>query len=90
METAYKPKGGITVKDVPADKFIATLAQHFKNSNVIEVPAWADYAKTACFKEHTPLNPDWFYIRAGMQFFFFQLLLLLLLFFHHTHCIIAN
>ena len=69
MEAHYKPKGGITVKDVPADKFIATLAMHFKNANVIEVPAWADYAKTACFKEHTPLDPDWFYIRAGMYLF---------------------
>ena len=56
------------MKDVPADKFIATLAMHFKNANVIEVPAWADYAKTACFKEHTPINPDWFYIRAGLNF----------------------
>ena len=68
MEEFRHRAGSITVKDVPADKFIATLAQHFKNANVIEVPRWADYAKTACYKEHTPLNPDWFYIRAGLYF----------------------
>lgn len=68
MEGFTKHKGSITVKDVPADKFIATLAKHFKNASVIEVPAWADFAKTASFKELTPLNPDWFYIRAGFIF----------------------
>lgn len=68
MEGLRKHKGSITVKDVPADKFILRLADHLKNHEIVQMPAWGDYCKTACFKELSPLNPDWFYIRAGLLF----------------------
>lgn len=56
---------GISVKDVPADAFIAAYARYLKRSGKFDVPKWADMVKTAHFKELGPLNPDWFYVRAG-------------------------
>lgn len=52
-----------TVKDVPADKFIAQLAAHLKKK--MDVPQWADLVKTAPHKEMCPQDPDWFFIRAA-------------------------
>lgn len=52
-----------TVKDVPADKFIAQLAAHLKKK--MDVPQWADLVKTAPYKEMCPQDPDWFFIRAA-------------------------
>eukprot|EP00475_Leptophrys_vorax_P038512 TRINITY_DN6810_c0_g1_i1.p1 TRINITY_DN6810_c0_g1~~TRINITY_DN6810_c0_g1_i1.p1 ORF type:complete len:148 (+),score=51.45 TRINITY_DN6810_c0_g1_i1:65-508(+) len=54
-----------TVKDVPAEVFVETLAQHFKKSDKFKIPAWADIVKTASWKELPPSNPDWFYVRAA-------------------------
>ena len=56
---------GKLVKDVPADKFVITLAEHFKKSDKIKVPAWAEYCKTGAYKELPPQNPDWYFIRAA-------------------------
>lgn len=61
-------KNGVIVKDVPAQEFVIAYAQHLKRSGKIQVPKWADYVKTASYKELSPLNPDWFYIRAGTLF----------------------
>lgn len=57
--------GAITVRDVPADKFIAALADSFKNNDKFVVPKWVDYVKTGVHKELAPYDPDWYYIRAG-------------------------
>jgi len=54
-----------TVKDIPAQEFIAALAAYFKNSNKIELPEWHDLVKTSVAKEMGPLNPDWYYVRAA-------------------------
>lgn len=56
---------GITVKDVPADAFIAAYARYLKRSGKFDVPKWTDQVKTAHFKELGPLNPDWYFVRAG-------------------------
>jgi len=56
---------GATVKDVPAGKYIAALAAHFKKSAKIEVPDWADIVKTGTFKELCPQDPDWYFVRAA-------------------------
>eukprot|EP00056_Hartaetosiga_gracilis_P016177 m.4161 g.4161 ORF g.4161 m.4161 type:complete len:148 (+) comp3830_c0_seq1:64-507(+) len=55
----------VTVKDVPADKLIQAYAALLKKQGKITQPEWVDYAKTACFKELTPLNDDWFFIRCA-------------------------
>jgi len=56
---------GTSVKDVPAQEFVTTYAQHLKRSGKIQVPKWVDLVKTGHFKELAPYNPDWYYIRAA-------------------------
>ncbi|KAI8319336.1 40S ribosomal protein S19-A [Martensiomyces pterosporus] len=57
--------GGVTVKDVNAHAFIKAYAAHLKRSGKLEVPAWTEYAKTGSFKELSPYDQDWFYVRAA-------------------------
>lgn len=57
--------GGITVRDVRADAFIAAYAQVLKNNDKFVVPKWADTIKTGVHKELAPYDPDWYYVRAG-------------------------
>jgi small subunit ribosomal protein S19e len=57
--------GGITVRDVRSDAFIAAFAQVLKNNDKFVVPKWADTIKTGVHKELAPYDPDWYYIRAG-------------------------
>ncbi|EGD72216.1 40S ribosomal protein S19 [Salpingoeca rosetta] len=54
-----------TVKDVPADKLIHAYAALLKRQGKIKPPAWADYVKTAPFKELAPYDEDWFYVRCA-------------------------
>eukprot|EP01121_Diplochlamys_sp_Union-15-3_P004615 TRINITY_DN147_c0_g2_i1.p1 TRINITY_DN147_c0_g2~~TRINITY_DN147_c0_g2_i1.p1 ORF type:complete len:163 (-),score=29.32 TRINITY_DN147_c0_g2_i1:80-568(-) len=56
---------GVTVKDVPADAFVAAYAQHLKRGGKIKLPSWIDVVKTARFKQLGPQNPDWFFIRTA-------------------------
>ena len=56
---------GVTVKDVPAKEFIDAFAKHLKKGNRIKMPEWAVYYKTACYKDLSPYDPDWLYIRAA-------------------------
>jgi small subunit ribosomal protein S19e len=58
---------GVNVKDVPSDQFVVAYAAHLKRIGKIEVPKWADLVKTGSYKELAPYDPDWYYIRAGVQ-----------------------
>ncbi len=56
----------VTVKEVPADLLIRTLATYLKeNVPSVKPPAWAMYVKTGPCKERVPDNPDWWYVRAA-------------------------
>merc|ERR1719456_649454 len=55
----------VTVKDVEADKFIASFAQHLKRQGRFEIPKWADVVKTGKAKELAPYDPDWLYVRTA-------------------------
>lgn len=68
--------GGITVRDVRADAFIAAYAQVLKNNDKFVVPKWADTIKTGVHKELAPYDPDWYYIRAGKEAIFSSLYLI--------------
>ncbi len=57
--------GCITVRDVPAAKFIAAYANALKNNDKFIVPKWADIVKTGVHKELAPYDVDWYYIRAA-------------------------
>jgi small subunit ribosomal protein S19e len=54
-----------TVKDIPAEKFIAAFAKHMKTQGKFEIPKWADSVKTGTAKELAPYDADWLYIRAA-------------------------
>ena len=32
----------------------------------VQLPQYVDYVKTGAFKELSPLDPDWYYVRAGV------------------------
>ena len=59
------PKQGVSLKDVPADKFVTAYAAHLKKAGTLTVPKWTNVVKTATFKELSPYDPDWYYIRAA-------------------------
>lgn len=56
---------GVTVRDVKAADFIKAYAEHLKRSGKIELPSWWDIVKTASFKEMSPNDPDWYFVRAA-------------------------
>ncbi|KAL6076311.1 Protein component of the small (40S) ribosomal subunit [Balamuthia mandrillaris] len=58
-------KTAITVKDVPPNEFVVAYAQHLKRTGKLQVPKWVDLVKTASYKELSPYDPDWYYIRAA-------------------------
>ncbi|KZO96527.1 40S ribosomal protein S19 [Calocera viscosa TUFC12733] len=53
------------VRDISADAFIVAYSGHLKRSGKLEVPTWADIVKTGSFKEQSPYDPDWYYVRAA-------------------------
>ncbi|MEM1761547.1 MAG: 30S ribosomal protein S19e [Desulfurococcaceae archaeon] len=56
----------VTALEVPADALIAKLAAYIKeNIPEIRPPSWTKFAKTGCFREKPPQNPDWWYYRAA-------------------------
>ena len=57
--------GGVTLRDVAADKFISAYAEVLKNNDKFIVPKWVDLVKTGVHKELAPYDPDWYYVRAA-------------------------
>merc|ERR1712025_1502327 len=55
----------ICVKDVDQQEFVVAFAAFLKKSGKIKVPAWADQVKTATYKQLSPYNKDWYYIRCA-------------------------
>ena len=56
---------GTCVRDVGAADFIKALAAHFKRSETITPPDYTAFTKTACFKQASPLDNDWFFVRSA-------------------------
>ena len=54
-----------SVKDVVAIDFIKAYAEHLKKSGKLEIPEWVDVVKTGKCKELSPMDPNWFYVRAA-------------------------
>ncbi|KAH7066247.1 40S ribosomal protein S19 [Paraphoma chrysanthemicola] len=57
--------GGVTVKDVEAQKFIGAYAAFLKRQGKLPIPGWVDTVKTGHSKELPPQDIDWFYVRAA-------------------------
>ncbi|KAK5109142.1 40S ribosomal protein S19 [Meristemomyces frigidus] len=56
---------GVSVRDVPSDKFISAYAAFLKRQGKLPIPGWSDTVKTSHAKELPPQSIDWFYIRAA-------------------------
>lgn len=54
-----------TVYDVPAEKLIAKVAEHFKKEGKVSPPDWSVYAKTGVHKEKSPSTDDWWFSRLA-------------------------
>ena len=55
-----------TIYDVPAEPFIRKLASELKeNYDKITPLPWVLYVKTGVFKERSPTDPDWWYVRCA-------------------------
>jgi hypothetical protein len=63
---------GVSVNDVDSQQFVVAVAKYLKRSGKIQLPKYHDYAKTASYKELSPMDPDWFYVRAGELSDFFR------------------
>ncbi|ROT42043.1 ribosomal protein S19e [Sodiomyces alkalinus F11] len=57
--------GGVTVRDVDAQKFITSYAAFLKRQGKLPIPGWVDIVKTGHGKELPPQDIDWFYVRAA-------------------------
>ena len=53
------------MKDVSAKDFISAYAEYLKKNNLIELPKWMDYVKTAKGRELAPYDDDWLYVRTA-------------------------
>ncbi len=54
-----------TVYDVPAYMLINNVAQKLKNEQKTRPPEWASFAKTGAYKELSPDNADWWFVRCA-------------------------
>ncbi|KAG9239918.1 40S ribosomal protein S19 [Calycina marina] len=57
--------GGVSVRDVDAQKFITAYAAFLKRQGKLPIPGWVDTVKTGPAKELPPQSIDWFYTRAA-------------------------
>ncbi|OAL57453.1 40S ribosomal protein-like protein S19 [Pyrenochaeta sp. DS3sAY3a] len=57
--------GGVSVKDVEAQKFINAYAAFLKRQGKLPITGWVDTVKTSHSKELPPQDIDWFYVRAA-------------------------
>ncbi|RYP93428.1 hypothetical protein DL770_000471 [Monosporascus sp. CRB-9-2] len=57
--------GGVSVRDVDAQKFINAYASFLKRQGKLVIPGWVDTVKTGVSRELPPQNIDWFYVRAA-------------------------
>jgi small subunit ribosomal protein S19e len=57
-----------TVKDIPADKFIAALAAKLEESGKFPQPKNADLLKLSRINELAPLDEKWYYVRLAAVF----------------------
>ncbi|KAI9750630.1 MAG: Guanine nucleotide-binding protein G(I)/G(S)/G(T) subunit beta-1 [Chaenotheca gracillima] len=57
--------GGVSVRDVDAQKFIIAYAAFLKRQGKLPIPGWVDTVKTSNSNELPPQSEDWYYIRAA-------------------------
>lgn len=53
------------MKDVDQHHFVKAFSAFLKKTGKMKCPDWVDLVKTAKFKELSPNDPDWFYVRCA-------------------------
>jgi len=56
---------GVTIKDVDQAAVVKAVSSFLKKSGKLKIPDQMDIIKTGKFKELSPDDPDWFYIRCA-------------------------
>ncbi|XP_055918997.1 40S ribosomal protein S19a-like [Eupeodes corollae] len=56
---------GVTVKDIDQHAVVKHVAVFLKKTGKLKVPEQMDIIKIVKFKEISPYNPDWFFIRCA-------------------------
>ncbi|MDL5503019.1 MAG: 40S ribosomal protein S19, partial [Candidatus Methanoperedens sp.] len=50
---------------MPAEMLINNVAQKLKTNGKAKPPEWAGFVKTGAYKELSPDNADWWYVRCA-------------------------
>ena len=54
-------------KYLSSHEVVTSYGAHLKRSGKIGLPHWTDLVNTTTFKELTPYDPDWYYVRATLM-----------------------
>lgn len=54
-----------TVYDAPPGPFLQRLADHLKVEGKVPPPEWAPFVRTGVHTEKSPVNPEWWHLRAA-------------------------
>lgn len=55
----------VTVREVPAGKFVAKLKEELKKFKEISPPEWSRFVKSGTHRERPPIQEDFWYIRTA-------------------------
>jgi small subunit ribosomal protein S19e len=55
----------VTIYEVPATILNREIASELKDIDELKPPAWASFVKTGVFREKSPTDPDWWYVRLA-------------------------
>lgn len=55
----------VTVRDVPADKFVNKLKEELKKFKEISPPEWAKFVKSGTHRERPPEQEDFWFMRTA-------------------------
>ncbi|KAG7006932.1 40S ribosomal protein S19 [Physcia stellaris] len=61
--------GGVSVRDVDAQKFINEYASFLKRQGKLPIPGWVDTVKTSPAKELPPQSTDWYVVSPAYYAF---------------------
>jgi small subunit ribosomal protein S19e len=55
----------VTIYEVPAAILNREIVSELKDIDELKPPAWASFVKTGVFREKSPTDPDWWYVRLA-------------------------
>lgn len=67
IQFAVSPRLPLLPPNLPASRPAACPPRPLAAVLQVQLPQYVDYVKTGSFKELSPLDPDWYYVRAGAR-----------------------